>query len=348
MEFNTQLPSFIAMLNAHLKALLGELVYQRFKRRVDVITSFVQQWMTELLFEKCRTIPSRGADAVATSVAPLQPEPAQNTAFNIPFSDSGSHVSQNYDLPAGLEWTTKHDFETRQYPDQLSSFASTTAHNTTTEQYHHIPEPENAMISQQLHFQPADGSPSQLVPAESLSYQPLAVSDATSFSHPYFVPPSLLPVTISPTNFAERVHPIAGPQPSFQDPTALRVVQMADRNERARQYLQQQQQQYQQSHHPRIPIQVQRFHERNSGSPSRLGSAANINNTLRDSGVDVQSRCSGQGPGDAWKRHLATSPVSPLSTLCDGTAGNQGVEAGAFQGHVPECGTFLNVTDDDE
>jgi len=116
--------------------------------------------MTELLFEKCRTIPSRGADVVATSVTPLQPELAQNTTFNIPFSCSGSYMSQIYDFPVGLKWTTNHDFETRQYPDQLGSFASTTAYSTTTEQYHHIPEPENAMISQQLHFQPADGSPS--------------------------------------------------------------------------------------------------------------------------------------------------------------------------------------------
>ncbi|KAK0613303.1 hypothetical protein B0T14DRAFT_525990 [Immersiella caudata] len=338
-EFYAERPSFIRALDAQLKDLLGDMVYDRFRAKVDAIKTFVQQWMEELLLEKCRKIPTNGGVCGIAST-PAQLEVVGGTGFNSPFSGSESYLQNaddNYSFLTEWDWTVDSRF-----PDQSASSADGMA---TQEQHHQ--GSHNIMTTgheSQFH-RPGGQGLVQQASNDQMPYQAPAYGVSIAYEGSSGTQPVPLPTPIpTPPNLAVPAPVVmSGPQPLFSDPIACRAVQMADSQQMARRWYDQQPQQYQQSQglqQPRIPGPIQRFHERHSGTVSRPKPTAHANNALRDSGIsDVGSLYSANGQGGVWAMNQrAPSPASRLNNFS---------YPEGYQGYSSTGGTFLN-TDDDE
>ncbi|KAK0647175.1 hypothetical protein B0T16DRAFT_173210 [Cercophora newfieldiana] len=338
-EFNTRLPTLTTPLDAYLRDLLGNPVYHQFRGRVETIINFVQQWMKELLSDKCREIPNRAKhdddDADVSSVAPVQVEVTRDVLFESPFSGSENHAVIANEEYNPLDWIANRVPEDT-FPNQPQEFSNLTMNNMAAEQFNQGSN-NGMVVAQHAEVNPSPvGAVSHQFIGDELPHQFAPASTATIYNYADGVPP---PTPIpTPPNLAEQVYAMPGPQPPLSDPIACRAVQMSDDHQRARHDHRYQQQQ------PRLPLHVQRFHERNSGSTPRPNSATNVNNALRDSGVSMGSSHSGQG--ETWKPSRAASPANQLVGVCDG-AGSDSAAGTECQGYSPEWETFLN-TDDDE
>jgi len=340
-EFETQLPPFVTALEAQLKGLLGDIVYPMFRQEVGIINTFVQKWMREL-FEQCRAIPFQHPNPEvpvasahqirATQVNNMVTDPAfsnmdNRTEFgpqsrdNLPELDSTVNASriflQDWDTAGFANELTNNSMMATQYYE-VSNNATTTQHS---EIYHR---------------------PHQIAHTH-LPYHAQINNHAATYNSVHHGPPAPPTPIPTPPDTTQHGSAISQPPPPFNDPAAHRALAMSVGHQNARQ---------QQREQPHVPLHVQKFHERCSGSGkplSRTDPGIKPIRDLRDSGVsDVGSSYSGYE--SAWQVNGAASPASPLTgqNSYRVASGNDARVGGGFGGYSVEPRTFFNTDDDDE
>ncbi|KAK0750202.1 hypothetical protein B0T18DRAFT_123501 [Schizothecium vesticola] len=124
LEFDVQLPSFIAAFDAHVKKLFGELVNHSFRQQIEGIKKFVQQWMRELL-DKCREIPSRMQKASSPSdlsrhIGPPAERTPEDARFNPSLLGIGTQGEDRHEACNFLtEWMTNDRVSDVMMADQM-------------------------------------------------------------------------------------------------------------------------------------------------------------------------------------------------------------------------------------